>query len=71
MRGNDSTSDLTISCDDCAMRRTVACEDCIVTFLCEREPDEAVVIDVEEARAMRVLEHAGLTSGIRFVRRTG
>ena len=62
---------LTISCDDCAMRDTAACDDCVVTFLCEREPDEAVVIDVEEARAMRLLEEAGLTSSIRFVRRTG
>ena len=71
MRGTDDTDVLTISCDDCAMRQTVACDDCVVTFLCEREPDEAVVIDVEEARAMRVLEHAGLSAGIRFVRRTG
>ena len=62
---------LTISCDDCAMRDTAACDDCVVTFLCEREPDEAVVIDVEEARAMRLLEEGGLSSGIRFVRRTG
>ena len=62
---------LTISCDDCAMHETAACDDCVVTFLCEREPDEAVVIDVEEARAMRLLEAGGLASGIRFVRRTG
>ena len=62
---------LTISCDDCAMRDTAACEDCVVTFLCEREPDEAVVIDVEEARAIRLLGEAGLAGAIRYVRRTG
>ena len=71
MRSTGGTDDLTISCDDCAMRRTAACDDCIVTFLCERDPEEAVVIDVEEARAIRVLEHAGLASGLRYVRRTG
>ena len=39
---------------------TDACADCLVTFLLDREPDDAVVIDAEEARALRLLERAGL-----------
>lgn len=62
---------LRISCDECVMQGTDACADCVVTFLCGREPDEAVIIDVEEARAMRLLEQAGLVPGLRHVRRTG
>src|SRR4051812_30693346 len=51
---------LSISCDDCKMQGTPACDDCVVTFLCNREPDEAVVIDAAEQRAMRLLQGAGL-----------
>ena len=51
---------LTIDCDCCALRNTDACDDCVVSFLLEREPDDAVVIDADEARAMRMLERAGL-----------
>ena len=46
---------LTISCDDCAMQGTTACDDCVVTFLCGREPDDAVIIDADEERAVRLL----------------
>ena len=45
---------------------TSACDDCVVTFLLEREPDDAVVIDADEARAMRMLERAGLVPSLRF-----
>ena len=60
-----------ISCSDCVMEGTDACADCVVTFLCEREPDEAVVIDVDEARALRLLERGGLAPVLRHRRRTG
>ncbi len=43
-----------------------ACDDCVVTFLLGREPDDAVVIDADEARAMRMLERAGLVPTLRF-----
>ena len=46
---------LTIDCDCCALRNTDACDDCVVSYLLEREPDDAVVIDADEARAMRML----------------
>ena len=62
---------LRIDCDECAMQSTSACDDCIVTFICGREPHEAIVIDVEEARAMRLLEQGGLVPRLRHVRRTG
>ncbi len=58
---------LTIDCDDCCMNATSACNDCVVTFICGREPDEAVVIDAGEARAVRMLIRSGLVPDIRHV----
>ena len=43
---------LTISCDDCSMQHTSACDDCVVTFICDRDPDDAIVIDAAEVRAV-------------------
>lgn len=62
----ETTTGLTIDCDRCALRDTDACDDCVVTFLLGREPDDAVVIDAAEARAIRMLEHAGLVPELRF-----
>jgi hypothetical protein len=62
---------LRIDCDDCAMQGTDCCADCLVTFVCSREPGEAVVVDVAEARALRMLSEAGLLPASRHVRRTG
>ena len=62
---------LTIDCDRCALNKTDACDDCVVSFLLRREPDDAVVIDAEEARAMRLLGHAGLVPVLRFSDRAG
>jgi hypothetical protein len=67
----ESEGGLTIDCDCCALRGTEACDDCVVSFLLEREPDDAVVIDADEARAMRMLEHAGLVPTLRFRTRAG
>ena len=61
----------TIDCDECVMQSTEACDDCLVSFICDREPDEAVVIDVAEVRAVRLLAEAGLVPANRHVRRTG
>jgi hypothetical protein len=58
--------ELTIDCDCCTLRDTTACDDCVVSFLLGREPDDAVVIDADEARAMRMLERAGLVPTLRF-----
>ena len=64
--GLDAAGDLTIDCDRCTLRDTAACDDCVVSFLLEREPEDAVVIDADEARAMRMLERAGLVPTLRF-----
>jgi hypothetical protein len=48
------------------MQHTEACSDCVVSFLLERDPDDAVVIDAHEARAIRLLERAGLVPALRF-----
>jgi hypothetical protein len=56
---------ISISCDDCDLQGTSACEDCLVSFVLGRDPDDAVVVDVEEARAMRMLSRAGLVPGLR------
>jgi hypothetical protein len=56
---------VTISCDDCMMQETSACEGCVVTFICDREPDDALVIDAAEARAVRMLSRCGLVPPLR------
>jgi len=62
---------LTISCDECVMQHSSACDDCVVTFICDREPGDAVVIDAAEARAVRLLAQAGLVPRLRHSLRTG
>jgi len=64
----DVPTSFTISCDDCTMRATPACQDCVVTFLCEREPDDAVTIDLAEQRAVRLLADVGLAPRLRHHR---
>lgn len=59
---------LRIDCDDCVMEGTDACQDCIVTFLCTRDEGGAVVIDVQEVRALRLLHEGGLAPGLRHRR---
>jgi hypothetical protein len=60
---------LTIDCDQCSLRESDACRDCLVTFLLDREPDDAVVIDANEERAVRMLERVGLVPSIRYRQR--
>jgi hypothetical protein len=67
----DVEPSVTIDCDCCALRNTNACDDCVVSFLLERAPEDAVVIDADEARAMRMLERAGLVPTLRFSSRAG
>ena len=56
---------ISISCGDCALRDSSWCDDCLVSFVLGRSPDDAVVVDVEEARAMRMLARAGLVPRLR------
>jgi len=60
----------TIDCRDCAHQSSPICEDCVVSFIVDRSPEDAVVIDAGEARAVRLLEQAGLVPGSRH-RRVG
>ena len=62
---------LTIDCADCRHRLTSVCDDCVVSFIVGRRPEDAVVVDADEARAVRLLEQAGLVPGVRHSRRAG
>jgi hypothetical protein len=60
-----------IDCADCVMRATDACDDCIVTFVANREPGDAVVVDLATESAVRMLARAGLVPESRHLPRTG
>ena len=62
---------VTIDCGQCELRHTQACASCVVSFVCDRDLDGAVVIDVVEARAIRPLSRGGLVPELRHRRRTG
>jgi hypothetical protein len=62
---------MTISCDDCTMQDTPACDGCVVSFICDHEPGDAVVIDAAEARAVRLLERSGLVPPLRHQPKVG
>jgi hypothetical protein len=62
---------LRIDCDDCVMRATSACDDCVVSFIVKREPGDAIVVDVEEERALRALGERGLVPRLRHRSRAG
>jgi hypothetical protein len=66
-----SASVIRIDCDECAHRATPTCDDCLVTFLCTREDDGAVVIPLDEVRAVRLLQGAGLAPRVRHRPRAG
>ena len=61
----DGSEAFTVDCADCAHRDTPVCDDCVVSFIVGREPDDAVVVDADEARAVRLLTRAGLVPGVR------
>jgi len=60
-----------IDCDECVMQHTATCDDCVVTFLVGRQPGDAVVLDLDEERALRSLEQAGLVPGLLHLNRDG
>ena len=73
---SDRTSDdvIRIGCDGCVMVTTNACSDCLVTYLCSSHTStsgtsdatantleqSAVVLHLDEFRAIRSLQRAGL-----------
>lgn len=56
---------LVISCDTCVMRTTDACDDCMMGVLLDTAHDGAVVLDLQEQRALRLLAQAGLVPTLR------
>ena len=57
---------ITIDCEGCRGRAAQACGDCVVTFILGRDPDDALIIDAAEARAVRLLGEVGLVPPLRF-----
>jgi len=51
---------ISVDCQTCEMLDTATCADCIVTYICNREPEQAVIISMDEWRSMRSLNAAGL-----------
>jgi hypothetical protein len=68
---NAAPAAFTIDCDDCEHQRTAVCDDCVVSFIVDRRPGDAVVVDAGEARAVRLLERAGLVPGVRHSVKVG
>lgn len=66
-----ATDSISISCDECALTDTSACDDCVVSFLLGPPEPQAVIVDVMEARAIRLLHQAGLIPELRFTRKVG
>lgn len=60
---------LRIDCGECAMEGTDACGDCVMSFVVNREPGDALVVDADEARAQRILAEAGLLPALRHRRK--
>ncbi len=69
--GDDQPAGFTIDCADCMHQHTSVCDECVVSFIVGRQPEDAIVVDVEEARAVRLLEQAGLVPGVRHAREVG
>ena len=63
--GTDTDGAFTIDCAECAHRHSDVCDDCVVSFIVGREPEYALGVDADEARAVRLLERAGLVPGVR------
>jgi len=63
---SDQATSLSISCDDCSMQRSAACDDCVVTFLVGPGSEESLILDLDQARVVRLLGKAGLVPDLKF-----
>jgi hypothetical protein len=61
---------VTIDCQTCELRHTTACGDCVVSVVCDRDAGGAIVVDVAEARAIRLLGRGGLVPELKHRRRS-
>ena len=62
---NQPQQPLVISCDTCVMQKTSACDDCLMSFVCGDPHETAVVFDLAEQRAVRLLANAGMVPTLR------
>jgi len=60
-----------IDCAACRMQATAACDDCVVTHVLDREPGDALVLDLAEERALRAFAAVGLVPELRLAPRSG
>ncbi|MCB1030526.1 MAG: hypothetical protein KDA95_04265 [Acidimicrobiales bacterium] len=63
---SNTDSVLRIDCDECALQNSAACRDCLVPCILGYEVGP-VVVDIAEARAVRLLAAGGLTPPLRHV----
>jgi hypothetical protein len=62
----------TIDCNDCVMAGSDVCDDCVVSFIVNRDPGDALIVDATEARALKMLGEEGLVPQLRHrTRRVG
>lgn len=57
------TTNYILDCSDCVGRESAACDDCLVKFIVDLDDERPVLLDDETARAIRVLDDAGLVRG--------
>ena len=67
----DDNQPLRIDCNQCAMAGTNACDDCVVSFIVNRGPGDAVIVDADEERALRSLSAGGLVPRLRHLSKSG
>ena len=58
-------SHFVISCDSCVLEGSADCAECVVSHLLSPAPREAVVFDLAEMRAVKLLAEAGLVPTLR------
>lgn len=58
---------LSIGCDHCTMAESSCCDDCVVSFICDRDPEDAVIIDATQKRALTLLGEVGLVPPLRYL----
>lgn len=62
------TTNYILDCSECVGRERAGCDDCLVKFIVDLDDERPVVLDDETARAVRVLDDAGLVRGARRLR---
>lgn len=75
---DDPTAPLVIDCATCVARHSEVCDDCVVTYLCSADDADgddgdqghgghngAIVLDLNEIRALKALGDAGLVPTLR------